>query len=535
MKSSGFFVNCIATPLMFWSGTVLGQTVINVPPQAAPAGVGSDMTVNLLDGGTITPSDTFNVSAPDGSGQNAVLNIQGGKLSAPSALARVSVNQGGQLNVSGGDVVGDLFIRSGGQATIDSGQFWRSETDDTFSIIVDAGGILAVHDGNIDSGVTVRGVASASGGAVQGYGVQNGGVLDLTGGTFGYLQGSTGASIRLKGAQFRVDGALIPGTSNVGDVVPFNPSENLTLSGLLSDGMPFCILLAPYTFQSGVLTLETVDTQPSAAEVFRASAGSLPHGIGAGQTLIADNGGIVPRYFMAGPGSAVSIEPGASFGLGFKAHQATVDILGGEVGQGYGVGLTAVESRVTLKDGFINSPRMTHRSEFDMAGGRLGSELQLTFGSKATISGGIAPYVSLFGESELKVTGGTIENQIEVWSGSKITFSGGTFAGLRVHASGILELRGQDFKLDQQGIVGLEPGKPFTITDRNRILSGILADGSPFSLNLAWPSDFFGDGVSPQATLRVVAVPEPTAVPLVVIAGVVAGAIGHRRQRSPIA
>ena len=53
-------------------------TIINVPPEVAPASIGSDTQLNLFDTGSI--QRIFNAGASDGSSTNVELNIYGGTV-----------------------------------------------------------------------------------------------------------------------------------------------------------------------------------------------------------------------------------------------------------------------------------------------------------------------------------------------------------------------------------------------------------------------------------------------------------------------
>ena len=84
-----------------------------------------------------------------------------------------------------------------------------------------------------------------------------------------------------------------------------------------------------------------------------------------------------------------------------------------------------------------------------------------------------------------------------------------------------LNLFGSHFQLDGVAIDDLRLGEQFTITDRDVTLSGLLADGSPFSFELNSEQTPGSDYFHPNATVTItlVAVPEPNSVLLLSLGG----------------
>ena len=64
-----------------------------------------------------------------------------------------------------------------------------------------------------------------------------------------------------------------------------------------------------------------------------------------------------------------------------------------------------------------------------------------------------------------------------------------------------VNIRGRAFEINGTPLENLQPGQPFTITDRDITLAGVLADGEQFSFNIS--SDYSSDLFSPDATLTV--------------------------------
>ncbi|MEM8866343.1 MAG: hypothetical protein AAGF31_12430 [Planctomycetota bacterium] len=114
-------------------------------------------------------------------------------------------------------------------------------------------------------------------------------------------------------------------------------------------------------------------------------------------------------------------------------------------------------------------------------------------------------------DSTVIVRGGRIVSHFRITSGGKALIRGGHVNDeLRVSAGGEVHLRGVEFSIDGVGLESLMPGEAFTIVDRDVTLSGLFADGSPFSLTLNSGFAFQSSSFSPAATLTVTLVPEPT-------------------------
>jgi hypothetical protein len=240
---------------------------------------------------------------------------------------------------------------------------------------------------------------------------------------------------------------------------------------------------------------------------------------------------MVGERFNAGHenGNSFDVEvniSGGTVGSGFVAHSgSTVNISGGTVGANFQAGHfngTSTDVEVNITGGTVDGNFLAYPgSVVNISGGTID---RLAASSVVNISGGA------IGENFLN-------NPIDVSDGGVVNISGGAFAGLgakglavfnggeanisggaftnadrnvAVYDGGEIDVFGTSFLLDGVAIEGLLPGEPLTITQRGVSLSGLLADGSPFSIDLN-PSDPFpadGDWVHPGATLRV-ALPLP--------------------------
>jgi len=143
---------------------LLGQMIINVPPDIAPRTIGADTIVNLLPGGT------FDVRGAAVASDGGIVNVLGGRVGI------LVVRSGAIANVSGGGVHELFELDEGGQI---------------------------MHEG----------------GRTEAIGLRPGGSGEVLGGAVEKLGASSGTSLVLHGVDFMIDGVLIPGLDQVGDSV----------------------------------------------------------------------------------------------------------------------------------------------------------------------------------------------------------------------------------------------------------------------------------------------------------------------------
>ena len=110
-------------------------TVINVPPDAAPAAVGSDTQLNLGEGGVLPAN--FEAGAADGSSVNVEVNISGGLVDHHFFAYAGSV-----INVSGGLIKTRFWPHAGSIANITGGTFEKDFTLGGGSTTTLFGGVL---------------------------------------------------------------------------------------------------------------------------------------------------------------------------------------------------------------------------------------------------------------------------------------------------------------------------------------------------------------------------------------------------------
>ena len=97
------------------------------------------------------------------------------------------------------------------------------------------------------------------------------------------------------------------------------------------------------------------------------------------------------------------------------------------------------------------------------------------------ISGGNVDVLSVFSDGVVNISGGSVGNQITANEGSA------------------LNIRGTEFSINGTPLSNLQNEQPFIVNDRDGTLSGVLADGEPFSFTFGASSR----SISPNATLTV--------------------------------
>ena len=147
--------------------------------------------------------------------------------------------------------------------------------------------------------------------------------------------------------------------------------------------------------------------------------------------------------------------------------------------------------------------------------------------------GSVGLGLTVFDGSEVNISGGTVDDFLIAVFGSEINISGGDVGDIFALDDSEINLFGSDFFLNNLSLdESLLLNEAFTISDRedDLILSGLLADGTPFSFNLrtgdlADPDFDFGDDFfDPDATLTVTlvsVVPEPSSLVLLGLSGLV--------------
>ena len=220
------------------------------------------------------------------------------------------------------------------------------------------------------------------------------------------------------------------------------------------------------------------------------------------------NGGILGSDAIAFAGSEVNVSNGSVGDFFVSADDSQVNITGGTVGDDF---LSAVSSVVNISGGSVGDRFVsTDSSVINISGGSVGDQFLSIDSSVINISDGSVG--SLFDAgigSEVNITGGSVGDEMFAFEDSVVNISGGSVSpGFRALDGSTINLFGSDFVVNGVLLDDLVEGEAFTILDRDVTFSGLLADGSAFSLNLSSvPQDFVG-GFTPGATLTVTPVVE---------------------------
>jgi hypothetical protein len=429
------------------------NTIINVPPAISPSSIGSDTQLNLFDGGSI--GQDFDAGAADGSSTNVEVNVAGGTVGF-----FFEAFQGSTINVSGGNVGGFFDAENGSQVNISGGTVGNAFAARSGSNVNITGGVISSSFYAI-SGSTVN----ISGGLFgSGFNADNGSNVRISGGVLGQdFDADFGSTVRFVGNEFRLNGVSVPGLGVVGNTAFVDVPDGAVLTGVLTDGTPF--LLSSVDEGSDIiratLSLEAGELPPPESDVFFATNSLPPSVIRNGQTLVVDGNGAIGDFYKAAPGSTIEVDDNGATGFHFEAIGATVNIHGGRVGSFFNA---ASESVVNV------------------------------------LGGTISTWSQMFAGATVNVASGIVRPRFELFDGSAVNISGGevAFNGILLHEGSLTNLYGRNFALDGVEIVGLTPGEPFVLTDRQSVLSGVLADGTSFSFpltNVAGGSPRLVDGI----------------------------------------
>jgi len=400
--------------------------------------------VNIL-GGTVGD----NADAKDGS----MVTITGGAVGD-----RFDADAGSTVNISGGMVGDDFDANEGSTVNVSGGS-----VGDSFEA---------------SSGSTVNITRGAVGDNFRAY---NGSLVTISGGSVGdSFKSFNGGTVKISGGDFRLNGVLVSGLETSGNIITLDePIDYLT--GTFSDGTPFAFSRADCdcdTFGgssdqfSGELILKATVLPPVGPVRITASTDPLPRGIRQGQTLMVDNGGIVPENFSAGFGSKVIVEAGGSMGTNFEAVAADVNIASGSIDAGF----DAFDgSTIFISGGSIGTRFSANNgSVVTMTGGSIGDNFDVLDGSKVNISGGSVGALRVFRNGEANISGGSFSSgsfgsPFPTESGSEVNISGGTFSGrFRAYIDSEVKISGgtfnESFTAQRGSIVNISGGSFVEIT-----------------------------------------------------------------------
>ena len=469
----------------------------------------------------------------------AVINMSAGVIDELEAQA------GSELNFSAGDI-DRLDSKAGSSSTI-SGGLVRSvyvagnvritggfvHTGLSFSRVL-SGGVADISAGQIGDRFEVQagGRANISGGDIgESFAAQSGSTVNISGGRFKkWFNARTGSQVSFLGGEFLLNGLaptpdalvtlssndVVSGTLQDGSVFVFTPRLGDVLSGVAFKAATLPELnITPITVNSanaptGLRPQQTLNLVAGGvlADRFTAAGATLNIAGGqAGQFLrvvdsdIAVSGGAVGQSLSVFGTSDVQITAG-TIGNSFSAHdRTTVRLTGGGIGTSF---YASSQVAVSVAGGTIGSSFTLASGTMEMTGGSIAAGFQATSNSRVQISGGAVGLftvrtgsrVELSGTGQLTgglyletggvvaVSGGTVNGVVRVTAG-ELDISGGAITGLlQVGADGDVNFLGRSFNLNGLPLNALTLHEPFVIEDRNVVLSGVLADGAPFSFNL---------------------------------------------------
>lgn len=137
-------------------------------------------------------------------------------------------------------------------------------------------------------------------------------------------------------------------------------------------------------------------------------------------------------------------------------------------------------------------------------GGTIGPLFQANEGGEVNIRGGqVGAFLTANEGSKVNISGGNIGSALSANSGSVLNISGGNLGNFRGNANSTVNLIGRRFFVDFVELNNLPLDEASTITDRNVFLTGVLANGTPFSLPLNGNPTDVGFFFSADATVTV--------------------------------
>ncbi len=408
-----------------------------------------------------------------------------------------SIDDGTQLNVGDGGSVGSGFeANSGSEVNISGGTVGSNFTSLSGSEVNISGGILSSFTAN-DGGIV-----TFSGGFVNGRFTANAGSqVSISGGSLGALDAMPGSVVELFGDEFRLNGDAFTGQT-------ITLAKDDIFTGILPMGGSFIFAAVEFDFL-----------------IFKFDGDNLSGvGLNVAGIPVLDTTGVVdidsPFESRGLPGKSagltLNVVDGGSLLSNFAAVDITLNVQGGTLGSD----IESARSVVNISEGTVGSRfRAYSGSEVNISGGTVGDGL-LDFGlalgagpgSVVNISGGIVRGLQAESGSIVNITGGTVETGIQyaissvglaAESGSQVNISGGTVTGIGFIANegSAVNITGTQFMLNGESLDALVQGKSVTITEPVETLTGILADGSPFSFG----QDEFGiePNFRPGATITV--------------------------------
>ena len=537
------FLSAVAASSLFGGSLAFGQ--VN--------GVGPS-DPNLFDNVINVPDDrNFGDEQSIGDdGQTTQVNVSDDAVLGPGRIGfSFDVEDGVELNVSGGIIGANFNGSSGSEINVSGGLFGRN-----FRLFSNVPG--QISGGTFDS-------ASINPDPLLDIDLED--IFTISGGSFG--RGfNAGSAVELVGGEFRLNGSEF-----LGDTIDL--SEGDVFTGTFADGSAFVFDGNNNLFEFNSLdrltnvslsrtALPAINTTPQIVDAATTEGSSLREG----QTLTLRDGGELVNFeavnatfnleggtlrssfgsqaasFVGGvtnisggdastnvrtyQGNELNLS-GGSIGRFFVSRDSTVNVTGGSIGSSDFFGST-----INLDGGSIDGSSTITDSEINITGGKVGASFR-TIDSNVNISGGIVGNGAIFDTgsvvnivggdidnsarasfgSNLTISGGNFGSNFGADEGSNVTISGGVFDNAFMARSGTSELIGGEFLLNgvayTDSTISLSEGDIFT---------GVFQDGSAFifadvlsdsldsvtltTSSIAAPvsNEFTVDTISPAGTLR---------------------------------
>ena len=521
MDISDVFAGTLADGSTFIFSPELGDTLsgVTLTPTALPAldptpifvdgtvprqvtGLRAGQTLTLQDGGRLSNFEsiggTLNIEGGSLFGTtnviNTEVNISGGGVSSFRAFSSLfnitggtvgdgfEARPGSEVNIRGGTVGDNFEMFEGSTVNISGGTVGDNfETSEGSVVTISGGSVGDFFDANSGSEVNI------SGGTIGiRFDAHSGSEVNISGGkVVPSILVAPGSDVELLGGEFNLNGSAFTGATIV-------LGEGDVFAGTLTDGSTF--VFGPEYFQPIGFTLTRTALPAINAEQILVDAAFTYQlcGLRAGQTLTLQEGGQLGDHFMAN-GGTLNVE-GGTLTRTTRVVRGEVNIMGGSVGSRF---QALVGTQVNISEGSVGDFfEARSGSEVDISGGTVGLGFEARSGSVVNISGGtVGSAFEAFSGSEVNIAGGSIGFHelggfFEASSGSVVNISGGSVDGSLLVSSGSeINVFGTDFLLDGTSLESLDAGEAFTITERDVTLSGLLADGTPFSFDLTLPPE----------------------------------------------
>lgn len=284
--------------------------------------------------------------------------------------------------------------------------------------------------------------------------------------------GTIGSGFEASGAIVNINGGAISWGMDVaaGAIVKLN-------AGSIAGGMDV-IRGGTVEVRGGTLDAGAYINSGGLLEVVGGSVGDSLRVFNGGRVLIA--AGRIGKETLIEQGGEIEINGGE---VGAKLTLRGKGLIHG----GVTTDLRVEGGELQFTDGRVNGLSVGPDAHAVMYGGTT-SYLTLHGGGEMMLHGGVTQGdVAVGSGSKLSVTGGALENQFTASYNSNVSFSGGAIGGtFQTFAGSNVQFAGGEFAVDGAPIAALSAPSStalFAFPSPQSVLTGVLADGSPFALS----------------------------------------------------